>query len=169
MSVTNVEVIACPLMRCSWAYEVPRPVRVVQRLERRGFDVRAGLAPEYVAGAEAVEAVVREHLRKHTLPELLEEMVGLRDDRDAARREIAWLRQREAPAEPLPILANVEWCPYRPEALARAPIGQHHCPSCGCMVIAGMRHGVHEDDCAVGLAYAAGHAQAAREATHDRL
>lgn len=165
----EVEVITCPLATCGWAYEVPRPVRVVQRLERRGVDVLAGLAPEYVTGAQAVEVVIREHLRGHTLQELIAEMVGLRDDRDAARREIAWLRRLEAPEEPLPILARVEWCPYRPEALAGAPMGQHHCPSCGCMVIAGMRHGVHEDDCAVALAYAAGHAKAAREATHDRL
>jgi hypothetical protein len=32
-------------------------------------------------------------------------------------------------------------CPYDPEPLLGQPIGQLHCPSCGCMVIAGIEHG----------------------------
>lgn len=30
-------------------------------------------------------------------------------------------------------------CPYKPEEL-HGPIGQHHCPICGIMVVAGMYH-----------------------------
>ena len=31
-------------------------------------------------------------------------------------------------------------CEEKPEELAGAPIGQYHCPDCGAMVMAGMRH-----------------------------
>lgn len=31
-------------------------------------------------------------------------------------------------------------CKYYPEKLMKAPIGQHHCPNCGMMVLAGCRH-----------------------------
>lgn len=31
-------------------------------------------------------------------------------------------------------------CAENPEKLAGAPIGQYHCPDCGAMVIAGLRH-----------------------------
>lgn len=46
---------------------------------------------------------------------------------------------------------GLEPCPERPEALRGAPIGQYHCPHCGCMVIAGMPHAPHDDGCALGL------------------
>ena len=31
-------------------------------------------------------------------------------------------------------------CHEKPEALAGAPLGQYHCPDCGAMVIAGIKH-----------------------------
>jgi hypothetical protein len=31
-------------------------------------------------------------------------------------------------------------CPYDPRILAGQPIGMHHCPTCGCMVLAGCVH-----------------------------
>ena len=31
-------------------------------------------------------------------------------------------------------------CPEDPELLLGAPIGQYHCPECGCMQIAGLKH-----------------------------
>lgn len=42
-------------------------------------------------------------------------------------------------------------CPERPELLVGQPIGQYHCPECGCMVIAGLKHGPHDDGCWLGL------------------
>jgi hypothetical protein len=30
--------------------------------------------------------------------------------------------------------------PWEPELLAGAPIGQYHCPYCGAMVLAGVKH-----------------------------
>jgi len=32
-------------------------------------------------------------------------------------------------------------CPFDPQTLAGEPIGMLHCPSCGCMVLAGLPHG----------------------------
>jgi hypothetical protein len=32
-------------------------------------------------------------------------------------------------------------CPYRPELLKGYPLGMHHCPACGMMVVAGIEHG----------------------------
>lgn len=43
------------------------------------------------------------------------------------------------------------FCPERPELLAGQPIGQYHCPSCGCMVVAGIPHLPHDDGCWLGL------------------
>lgn len=37
-------------------------------------------------------------------------------------------------------------CQEDPEKLAGQPIGMYHCPDCGCMVLAGMKHGPHEED-----------------------
>lgn len=31
-------------------------------------------------------------------------------------------------------------CTYHPEKLIGVPLGQHHCPNCGMMVVAGFRH-----------------------------
>lgn len=42
-------------------------------------------------------------------------------------------------------------CPEQPEAMHGRPIGMYHCPSCGCMVVAGMRRHPHDDDCWLGL------------------
>jgi NTP pyrophosphatase (non-canonical NTP hydrolase) len=42
-------------------------------------------------------------------------------------------------------------CPEDPRRLEGQPIGMYHCPSCGCMVIAGMDHGPHDDGCWLGL------------------
>lgn len=41
-----------------------------------------------------------------------------------------------------PLNENGERCPWpwEPEQLAGAPIGQYHCPYCGAMVLAGVRH-----------------------------
>lgn len=38
-------------------------------------------------------------------------------------------------------------CPHDPQALAGKPIGQYHCPECGCMVLAGIPHIPHDDEC----------------------
>lgn len=38
-------------------------------------------------------------------------------------------------------------CPFDPSTLAGLPIGQMHCPSCGCMVLAGLAHGPCDEDC----------------------
>lgn len=40
-------------------------------------------------------------------------------------------------------------CPYNPECMAGWPLGQMHCPVCGCMAMAGMPHfecepGIHD-------------------------
>lgn len=32
-------------------------------------------------------------------------------------------------------------CPHDPKTLLGEPLGQYHCPDCGCMVIAGIDHG----------------------------
>ena len=32
-------------------------------------------------------------------------------------------------------------CDYKPEELLGQPIGQHHCPICGTMIVAGISHG----------------------------
>lgn len=31
-------------------------------------------------------------------------------------------------------------CEHKPETLVNVPLGQHHCPDCGAMVIAGINH-----------------------------
>jgi hypothetical protein len=41
-------------------------------------------------------------------------------------------------------------CPETPESLIGTPIGQYHCPQCGCMTLAGMAHW-HDDGCWFGL------------------
>lgn len=41
-------------------------------------------------------------------------------------------------------------CPEDPRRLKGAPIGQHHCPRCGCMTLAGVGH-VHDEHCWLGL------------------
>lgn len=33
-------------------------------------------------------------------------------------------------------------CPYDPRPLLGQPIGMLHCPACGCMVVAGLEHGM---------------------------
>lgn len=39
-------------------------------------------------------------------------------------------------------------CTYNPEPLKGVPLGMHHCPECGCMVIAALPHGECDpDDC----------------------
>lgn len=38
-------------------------------------------------------------------------------------------------------------CPEDPRVLAGAPIGQYHCPACGCMVIAALPHLEHDEGC----------------------
>lgn len=40
-------------------------------------------------------------------------------------------------------------CTYDPKALLGYPIGQHHCPKCGCMQVAGFQHAACEDECAM--------------------
>ena len=43
-------------------------------------------------------------------------------------------------------------CPYDPRVLAGEPIGMLHCPTCGCMVVAGLQHPVCDADfCAYGV------------------
>lgn len=32
------------------------------------------------------------------------------------------------------------FCDYHPELLVDIPLGMHHCPSCGVMVVSGFRH-----------------------------
>ncbi len=39
------------------------------------------------------------------------------------------------------VTVRARQCPYDPSALLGAPLGQFHCPQCGCMVIAGVEHG----------------------------
>ena len=41
-------------------------------------------------------------------------------------------------------------CPEDPRVLYLAPLGQYHCPVCGCMQLAGLPH-IHEDVCWLGL------------------
>ena len=38
-------------------------------------------------------------------------------------------------------------CPEDPEALCGQPIGQYHCPYCGCMQIACIPHMCDPDEC----------------------
>jgi hypothetical protein len=38
-------------------------------------------------------------------------------------------------------------CTYDPSGLIGVPLGQHHCPNCGCMVIAGLAHGHCDEEC----------------------
>lgn len=40
-------------------------------------------------------------------------------------------------------------CAHDPLEMAGKPIGQYHCPECGCMVLAGVPHEVtgHDDEC----------------------
>lgn len=47
-------------------------------------------------------------------------------------------------------MSHVEVCRERPELLAGRPVGQYHCPQCGCMVLAGMPHLPHDQGCAYG-------------------
>jgi hypothetical protein len=42
-------------------------------------------------------------------------------------------------------------CPENPARLAGEPIGQYHCPRCGCMVVAGVEFHPHDDGCYLGL------------------
>jgi len=42
-------------------------------------------------------------------------------------------------------------CPEQPEELIGHPIGQYHCPYCGCMALAGMAGHWHDEDCWLGL------------------
>lgn len=37
-------------------------------------------------------------------------------------------------------------CPEKPERLLGQPIGQYHCPVCGMMVLAGMKHPEPDED-----------------------
>jgi hypothetical protein len=38
-------------------------------------------------------------------------------------------------------------CTYDPSGLIGVPLGQHHCPNCGCMVVAGFAHGHCDEEC----------------------
>ena len=38
-------------------------------------------------------------------------------------------------------------CPEDPVALLGRPLGQYHCPDCGCMQVAGIPHMCDPDDC----------------------
>jgi hypothetical protein len=40
------------------------------------------------------------------------------------------------------IVVRARLCPFDPNVYAGQPIGQFHCPVCGCMVIAAVDHGV---------------------------
>lgn len=42
-------------------------------------------------------------------------------------------------------------CPEEPERLKGAPMGQYHCPWCGCMQLAGVPHLPHDLHCWLGL------------------
>jgi hypothetical protein len=42
-------------------------------------------------------------------------------------------------------------CPEDPVRLSGAPLGQYHCPECGCMVVAGVPHLQHDYGCLLGL------------------
>lgn len=42
---------------------------------------------------------------------------------------------------------NERRCPERPHLFDGYPIGQYHCPYCGCMVLAGMEHLAHDPGC----------------------
>jgi NTP pyrophosphatase (non-canonical NTP hydrolase) len=44
-----------------------------------------------------------------------------------------------------------EQCPEDPRQYEGQPIGMYHCGSCGCMVVAGLPHGPHDDGCWLGL------------------
>src|SRR5690606_33219302 len=46
---------------------------------------------------------------------------------------------------------GLEPCPEDPTRLAGQPIGQYHCPHCGCMQLAGTAHLAHDEGCALGL------------------
>lgn len=38
-------------------------------------------------------------------------------------------------------------CTFDPAPLVGVPLGMFHCPSCGCMVLAGFEHGPCEQSC----------------------
>ncbi len=38
-------------------------------------------------------------------------------------------------------------CAEKPEDLLGAPLGQYHCPDCGAMVMAGLKHGTMCKNC----------------------
>lgn len=38
-------------------------------------------------------------------------------------------------------------CTFDPSPLIGVPLGMFHCPSCGCMVVAGIEHGACENGC----------------------
>lgn len=42
-------------------------------------------------------------------------------------------------------------CPEDPSRLKGMPIGQYHCPECGCMLMAGWEEHPHERGCMLGL------------------
>lgn len=44
----------------------------------------------------------------------------------------------------------IEVCPFDPRTLAGTPMGMLHCPNCGCMVVAGITHTLHDWGCAYG-------------------
>lgn len=52
----------------------------------------------------------------------------------------------------LDLIENVVWtCPENPKRLLGMPIGMYHCPSCGCMAIAGIDGHPHDLFCWLGL------------------
>ena len=51
-------------------------------------------------------------------------------------------------------------CPEQPELCTGAPMGQYHCPSCGCMCVAGWPHFPHDTGCWLGLANECPHGDA---------
>lgn len=54
-------------------------------------------------------------------------------------------------------LELAETCPEHPEDLRGAPLGQYHCPACGCMCVAGVPHMPHDQGCTLGLEHPCPH------------
>lgn len=68
---------------------------------------------------------------------------------DAENRRIAEVWNGNGPAivKALNASCGCEPCSYDPEPLKNVPIGMHHCPQCGEMVLAGYKHPDHTMDC----------------------
>jgi hypothetical protein len=59
-------------------------------------------------------------------------------------------------------------CGYKPEELVGVPLGMHHCPECGTMVVAGCPHGPVDVECWAHMKVLAGTEEAAKDDTPQR-